>query len=189
MAIVIEPYNLQWAINFYALKEVYAESLDGIDCDIQHVGSTSVLGLYAKPILDIDIVVRDAETLKQVIAVLESIGYFHVGDLGIPQREALKRSNESVPYTNTNKQWQKHNLYVCIADCTSLQNHLQLRDYLLANADAVLQYSELKKQLAAQYPNDMNRYVEGKTAFITSILQKTGFSKAELENIIAQNKA
>lgn len=187
MAIVIEPYNLQWAVNFYALKEVYAENLNNIECDIQHVGSTSVPGLSAKPILDIDIVVRDTETSKQVIGVLESIGYIHVGDLGIPQREALKRSNEGVPYTNTNKQWQKHNLYVCIAGCTSVQNHLQLRDYLLSNYDAVIQYSELKKQLAAQYPNDMDSYVEGKTAFITSILQKTGFSKAELENITAQN--
>lgn len=187
--IIISPYQPIWKKAFEELSAVYTKQLNATAYDIQHVGSTSVPGLCAKPVLDIDIIVPDADASKQAIEALQKLGYNHVGDLGIPQREAFRRSNESVPYTDANKQWQKHNLYVCIAGCTSVQNHLQLRDYLLANPDAVTQYSELKKQLAAKYPTDIDSYVDGKTAFITAILKKVGFEDEALKGIEEQNRA
>lgn len=80
-------------------------------------------------------------------------------------------------------------LYICIADSPSLLNHLHLRNYLLANPSAVQAYSQLKRELAAKYPNDIGSYVEGKTAFITAILKQTGFNEVVLKNIEEQNRA
>lgn len=187
--IIIEPYSPSWKLTFEALKDIYAKALTGIDYDIQHVGSTSVPGLCSKPVIDIDIIVPNEAVSQQAIALLAPLGYTHVGNQGIPQREAMKRSNEYVPYTAANTIWPKHHLYICIADSPSLLNHLHLRNYLLANPSAVQAYSQLKRELAAKYPNDIDSYVEGKTAFITAILKQTGFNEVVLKNIEEQNRA
>lgn len=186
--ITVVPYNPAWKNIFEELRAVYTQQLGSIAHDIQHVGSTSVPGLWAKPVIDIDIVVPDAIACKQVIDALGTLGYYHVGDLGIPGREALKRDNDNVPHTVGNATWQQHNLYVCLAGCASLLNHLHLRDYLLTHTDAVNEYSALKRELAAKYPDDIDSYVEGKTAFITAILKRTGFDDVVLRGIAEQNR-
>jgi GrpB-like predicted nucleotidyltransferase (UPF0157 family) len=187
--IIVEPYNPNWKDTFEAIKGIYLLALKGINCDIEHVGSTAVPGLCAKPVIDIDIIVPDEATSQQAIALLAPLGYTYAGNQGIPQREVLKRSSEHVPYTPDNATWPKHHLYICIAGSHSLLNHLHLRNYLLAHPAAVAQYSALKQELAAKYPNDMDSYVEGKTAFITGILKKTGFDDAVLNGITEQNRA
>lgn len=187
--ITVEPYNPAWGITFENLKAVYTQGLHNLPHQIEHVGSTSVPGLWAKPVIDIDIIVPHLEVSKEAIILLKDMGYTHVGDLGIPGREAFKRMDDSAPYTIPRKEWPKHNLYVCLAGCTSLLNHLHLRNYLLQHPKAVEEYSHLKKQLAIQYANNIDMYVEGKTAFITAILKQSGFDENSLKSITAQNKA
>ena len=87
------------------------------------------------------------------------------------------------------KNWINHHLYVCKKDCVSLLNHLGLRDYLRENPIAKIEYAKLKKDLARKYPYDMDSYIEGKTEFITNILEKLDFDKVELEKVKEQNKA
>ena len=162
--IEVVPYNPAWPKEFSRLKKTLSEHLGDLILGIEHVGSTSVPGLAAKPIIDIDIVV-EKEKQKEVIASLEDLDYQHRGDLGIAGREAFKN-----PAGNT---FMKHHLYVCPRESTSLKEHLTLRDYLRKNQAAREEYARLKQLLAVKYTYDIERYIEGKTELIRNILKKS----------------
>lgn len=154
---------------------------------MQHVGSTSVPGLAAKPIIDIDLIISKREHLIPVVEKLQLLGYEHLGDMGIQGREAFKRQSDSVPFTDNIGNWPKHNLYVCLAGSNSLLNLIAFRDFLRSNPDQVKVYGDLKKSLALQYPYDIDRYVAGKTPFITGILSEIGFSEQAINEIAHDN--
>ena len=187
--IIVEDYNPEWKLQFEALKSCIEKSLQGLFLSIEHVGSTSVEGLAAKPIIDMDIIIEaEGETLQRVIEKLTDLGYRHRGDLGIAGRHAFKRTSDKVPYCHSTESWQNHHLYVCKKDIPSLQNHLLLRDYLRTHPEAVVEYGELKKRLAAKFPYDIDSYIEGKSPFIAEILQKQGFSIEVVKDIGEQNR-
>lgn len=96
--IEIEVYNPQWEMIFHKLKSVLCKEISELVIAIEHVGSTSVKGLGAKPILDIDIVIKDYSIFPRVIQGLEKLGYFHQGNLGIEEREAFGRKDNLVPW-------------------------------------------------------------------------------------------
>lgn len=145
---------------------------------IELVGSTSVEGLAAKPIIDIDIIYQNPQALTSIIAALSSIGYSHLGDLGIPSRDAFK-SSVTLP---------RHNLYACLTDSLALRNHLTLRDHLRENSRDRYRYSKLKRDLAARYPNDIDAYIEGKTKLITEILSQYEISENDIADITTVNR-
>jgi GrpB-like predicted nucleotidyltransferase (UPF0157 family) len=139
-------------------------------------------------VLDIDIVVEAGADLTTILQKLCTLGYSHVGDRGIPGREAFKRLDNTVPYAAGKTNWMEHHLYVCREDSTSLKNHLTLRNYLRANPSAMNEYATLKRQLAQAHAADINAYVEGKSAFIVAILIREGIAATEVDAIIQQNK-
>jgi len=187
MSIIIEEYTPDWPIAFDQLQAIYRSYLGSYVVGIEHVGSTSVEGLPAKPVLDIDLIIEDSHMLPPVITVLEGLGYRHEGDLGIPGREAFRRTSAQTPLNG--HPWPAHNLYVCLAGSLSLKNHLAFRNYLRSHPDKAKAYAELKRRLAAAHPHDIDAYVEGKTAFITGILKEMGFDAPSLDDITRQNKA
>jgi len=188
--IIVEDYNPDWKLEFEALKACIEKPLEGLFLSIEHVGSTSVEGLAAKPIIDMDIILsEEGETLEQVILKLAELGYEHRGDLGVKDRHAFKRASEAVPYCNPKRDWQEHHLYVCKKGIPSLQNHLLLRDYLRMHPESVAEYGALKKNLAAKFPHDIDSYIEGKTSLILDILQKQGFGEEVAKDIEEQNRA
>jgi GrpB-like predicted nucleotidyltransferase (UPF0157 family) len=176
--VMVEEYNPEWSKTFESLKDRILPLLIGVSTTIEHVGSTSVEGLAAKPVIDMDIVVDDKAHSKEAIARLKALGYVHVGDYGIPGREAFKRPFGTLP----------HNLYVCLKSSLSLKNHLLLRDYLRAHNDARDAYAKLKKEMAAKFPNDVDQYCEGKTDFLVVVLRKAGVTEEELAEIDAANR-
>jgi GrpB-like predicted nucleotidyltransferase (UPF0157 family) len=186
--IVVEDYSPSWALTFQTLKSVYALHLGNLIVDIQHVGSTSVEGLAAKPVIDIDIIIDTPTHLPAIIQKLKLMGYEHRGNLGITDREAFKGKTDQVPFDGSRRTWPKHHLYVCPADSISLKNHLALRDFLRSNPNKAQQYGELKKQLATEHPYNMDLYIARKTPFITAILQAAGFDDATLHHITQENK-
>src|SRR3954469_3813603 len=113
--IVIEEYSECWALEFQHLRSIYLLHLSDLIMDVQHVGSTSVVGLPAKPILDIDLIIANKDKLDAVSNKLQFLGYDHLGDLGIGGREAFKAKSDHVPYNGYSRSWLKHNLYVCLA--------------------------------------------------------------------------
>lgn len=176
-SVIVQPYNPEWANQFLELKNIIWPKIMNFAISIEHVGSTSVPGLAAKPIIDIDIIIADMSSLPQVIDGLATIGYEHRGNLGIIDREAF-RSKQSLI---------KNNLYVCPQNSVALKNHICLRDTLRANSDLRDEYSSLKKQLAVKFPESIDEYIEGKTDFILKILEKNGLNSDRLEEIRKMN--
>ncbi|TCD14688.1 GrpB family protein [Pedobacter psychrodurus] len=186
-SIIIEDYSPEWAVTFEQLKAIYQLHLNHLIIGIEHVGSTSVVGLAAKPVIDIDIIIDKKENLNAIIRKLISLGYIHRGNLGISDREAFKCQTEHTPIDGTMKIWPKHHLYVCPSDSVSLKNHLTLRDFLRSNPEKAKAYGELKKKLAFENPYDINLYIEHKTPFIVEVLKNGDFNKNEIENITQEN--
>jgi GrpB-like predicted nucleotidyltransferase (UPF0157 family) len=159
--VVVVPYDPAWPAAFALLRDRIAPVLGELAVGIEHVGSTAVPGLAAKPIIDIDVVIRHADNLPDVVARLATLGYTHLGDLGIIGREAF-RATEGLP---------RHHLYVCAAGAAALQAHLALRDALRADPELAAAYAALKRDLAELYRDDRDSYAENKSAFIASALR------------------
>ncbi len=159
--IEIVDYDPAWTEIFAEIAApVRAAFTDGPLIKIEHVGSTSVVGLPAKPIVDVDAIIPSRADLPDAITRLTTLGYAHQGDGGIPGREAF-RSPPETP---------RHSLYVCAEDSTELRRHLVFRDYLRAYPDAARRYGELKRELAARHVTDIDAYVDGKTSFVQKVL-------------------
>ena len=176
--VIVVDYDPTWPATFERLRAPIWAVVSDIALAIEHVGSTSVPGLAAKPIIDISVVVPDGSAVRIGIERLAALGYEHQGDLGIDGREAF-RAPASLP---------AHNLYVCPdGNLVGLVNQVTVRDYLRAHPDVARQYGELKKTLAARFPNDITSYVVGKTDFVLGVLRAAGLSPAELETIRRAN--
>ena len=183
-SVVVIDYNPEWPAQFERLRRQLMLAMQGIEISIEHVGSTSVSGLAAKPILDIDIVAQSRLQVADAIARLEAIGYKHRGNLGIEDRDAFW-----APVVLTQPPFAPHHLYVCLAGSLGLQNHLAVRDYLRSSPAAVETYSTLKKQLAKDFPNDIDSYIAGKTDFILKILRQANFSTESISSVESVNRS
>ncbi len=169
--IKIENYNPKWESEFCKLQAVIETAMEQLILSIEHVGSTSVKGLGAKPILDIDVVIEDYNVLPNVIKGLEKIGYFHQENWSFEGREAFGRKDILVPWDGKSTIWMEHHLYVCNKDSKELARHLAFREYLRDHPEAIIEYEQLKKDLAKN-AKDRTNYSLGKTNFITKILEK-----------------
>lgn len=188
MLLLLEPNNPQWKTNFEQLQQTLSQLLSGLPISIEHVGSTSIPGMYAKPILDIDIILHQKEFLTSVSTRLEQVGYRNKGEQGITERFAFAQTNAFTPATGSNKTWQEHHLYVCVSGSLALKNHLHFRNTLLQQTELASQYAQLKKQLATQPGMTRQHYNQRKTEFILSVLALNGFTDEELLEIKKANE-
>jgi GrpB-like predicted nucleotidyltransferase (UPF0157 family) len=168
--VIVVNYDPEWPAQFEFLKERAARALLEFGNRIEHVGSTAVPGLAAKPIIDLIVQLNDAAQLVPVIQKLEALGYKHEGNLGIPGREAF-----AVPLGEP-----RHHLYVCLPGCSQLSDQIAFRDYLRANKSARDDYAALKRQLAEKYRNDRTGYSESKTGFVADVLARLRAGTADL---------
>lgn len=129
---------------------------------IEHIGSTSVCGISAKPILDIAVSVSDKVNGEKCIAPLENLGYGYRGEYGIAGRFYFIKGT---PRT--------HHLHILAADGKEWRSHLFFRDYLRQNSEAAAEYDKLKKDLAEKHRADRDAYLAGKAEFIEKILEKS----------------
>jgi ornithine cyclodeaminase/alanine dehydrogenase-like protein (mu-crystallin family)/GrpB-like predicted nucleotidyltransferase (UPF0157 family) len=175
--ITVVEYDPGWPARFEALATQYAEAMAAAGVPvvaIEHVGSTSVPGLAAKPVIDCDIVVA-AEHVEAAIAVLAGLGFTPLGDLGIAQRWAF-REPEQLAATNT---------YVIVDGSLSLRNHRALRDRLRADPQLRDEYGRVKKAVGAR-AHTMEEYGRGKNAIVQRILAAAGLSPGERAAIDGQ---
>ncbi len=183
----IEAYNPDWKTEFEKLKHLLHSEFVDYNLDIQHVGSTSIPDLCAKPILDIDIIVENKSLIGDISARLETIGYLSRGEQGIPGRFAFRQSSSLTPVTAEDKTWQAHHLYVCFSDSLALKNHLLFRDYLLQHKALVNEYAQLKMELTKEKGITKETYTKHKTEFIISVLTSVGLDEKELLEIKKAN--
>ena len=177
--VVVQAYDPEWPRTFERIRAHVWPVVQHAAMSMEHVGSTSVPGLSAKPVIDACIVVASRRDIPHVVKALARIGYVHRGDLGVPDREAFKATTTDFP---------KHRLYASHRGSLSLRNHIGFRDYLRAHPDASLEYGRLKESLARQFPDDIDSYIAGKTEFVLNILRQLGLTSAELEAIRAINQ-
>jgi GrpB-like predicted nucleotidyltransferase (UPF0157 family) len=172
--ISVVDYDVAWPERFESLRRAYADAMAAAGVAvlaIEHVGSTSVPGLAAKPIIDCDIVVRERD-VGATSETLVRLGFAPLGELGIPQRWAFKEP-ERLAGTNT---------YVIVEGSLSLRNHLAVRDILRADAALREQYAVVKRD-AASTAADIDEYGRAKNSTVQRILAAAGLTAAELAAI------
>jgi GrpB-like predicted nucleotidyltransferase (UPF0157 family) len=157
---VVVDHDERWAQDFEAIRARLWPAVAAVAVGIEHVGSTAVPGLAAKPIIDVDVVVPDAEGVPRAVAALERLGYEHRGDQGVPGREALS-GGEGLP---------EHHLYVVVLGSRPYRDHVDLRDHLRRHPDAARRYAAEKRRLAHLLESDRNAYVDGKAWVVRELL-------------------
>lgn len=171
--IVVLDSSADWQREFIRLC-VHLTSFLEEDClAIRHVGSTSVPGLAAKPILDIDIVMKSPKDLDKLRKILEKHGYYYRGDLDVPGRFAFGYGSSS---------FMRHHLYVVQPQAESYLDHLALREGLKADPQAVIEYAKTKRAMALRHPQDIDAYIDGKSAVIRAIMDREAAKKVRILN-------
>ena len=138
---IIHEYNENWKSQFVEIKDILEKNLSKT-IGIEHVGSTAITGMLAKPIIDIDIIIESNEQFNKTKEELELLGYYHNGDQGIRGREVFKRVNGKQDNVLDKI---KHHLYVCEKDNLELKQHLLFRDYLNKHDKKKSAYNKIKK--------------------------------------------
>ncbi len=163
--ITVVPYDEKWIIEFERIKNEILSVLYNDIVSIEHIGSTSVPGLWAKPIIDMNIIVENY-MLPVVIEKLASIGYIQEGNLGVESREAFKYVDK--PYLMA------HYLYMCPKDSAEHKRQITFRDYLRSHPLDCKKYSEIKIEKSNKFPHDIDSYIKGKEPVVMEIYQKCG---------------
>jgi GrpB-like predicted nucleotidyltransferase (UPF0157 family) len=156
----LHPFTAEWRRHFEAEKALLQGAVGSYILDIQHVGSTSIPGMVAKPIVDIAIAVSDFEEARVCIQPIEGLGYEYKGENGIPRRHYFGKGDQRMFHLHLNE-----------INSLEWQNLILFRDYLCRHPEAVQEYVVLKIQLAAKYPRDRQAYLDGKAPFIERVLQ------------------
>ena len=165
-SVVVLPYDEKWKFAFEEIKNEIDAALGDRILGIEHIGSTSVKGMSAKPCIDIDVIIKDYSVFDEIVEKLGAIGYIHEGNLGIKDREAFKYTNK--PHLMT------HHLYVCPEYSKELHRHVTFRDFLRQNTEAMRKYSLVKEQAAELFPNSIDKYIEHKTPCIEELYSLCG---------------
>ena len=176
---VVVPYDPRWPEVFDALRDRADAALAGISHVTEHVGSTAVPGLDAKPIVDLDVVVPDAAGAGPAVAALAAAGGEHEGDLCIAGREAFRPPADTV----------YHHLYVVVAGRPAHRDHVDPRDFLRAHPDEAARYGELKRALAGLLETDRAAYADGKAQMIAELLREARTQPAAAGKAQAQAHA
>ena len=177
VAIDVVEYSEQWPIDFEIVAEALWSALTRVPVrTVEHVGSTAVPGLAAKPVLDIDVIVT-GEHVPDTIKALEAVGYAHRGDFGITGREAFD-APDAAPVRH---------VYVCTEGTLHLRNHLEVRRVLRERPDLRNQYAAVKLELARDPHMDSTRYVAGKSAVLQEVLSLSDLTEPEKAEIFRLN--
>src|SRR5579864_4394673 len=169
--VIVLDYNPNWPRRFQSLRKRIADALGDTASAIEHVGSTAVPDLVAKPIIDIDVLLASETMLPTAIERLTRLGYIHRGNLGVPDREAF-RAPAGDP---------RHHLYVCPPGSAEFRRHMAFRDYLRAHPEEAKVYGDLKIALAQRFREDRSAYNAAKSEFVEEL---TGLAMRYSEKLV-----
>ena len=160
MEIQVVPYDPSWPSRYRREAALLREALGDCLVEIHHIGSTSVPGLWAKPIIDILPVVTAVEEADRRRAALEALGYEYLGEFGIPGRRYLRKGGEH----------RTHQVHLFDRESRDeIRRHLAVPAYLRCHPDAARDYAQLKRRLARRFPRDIDGYCDGKDAFVKAL--------------------
>jgi len=162
--VIIQPYDPEWPHMFHQLQAFLYRNLAGVYQAIEHIGSTAVPGMAAKPIIDVDVVMRDGK-FEQIKDRLIAAGYEHRDDQGVPGRESFRMQD-----TGLLQALAPHHLYVLAADAEELRRDRGFRDYLISHPEWAEKLSAHKLELAARLGDDRDAYQAAKEPMVLEIL-------------------
>src|SRR5205823_5671 len=159
--IVVTDYDEDWPLHFEQIAQPVRRVVADLGAQVEHVGSTAVPGLAAKPIIDIDVVVGAAEDVPAAIERLRSLGYVYQGNKGIAGREAFMWPRGARP----------HHLYVVVQGSPPYLDHVEFRDYLRDHPEVASAYAALKSTLAERHGDDRLGYTDAKEELVAGVLR------------------
>ena len=155
--ITVLNYDPEWPLKYERERKAIAEILDGNGISIYHIGSTSVPGLAAKPIIDMMAVVRSLEKVDDARGKFSELGYEYLGEFGIVGRRYFRKGGDE----------RTHQIHIFQADdWNNIERHLAFRDYMRTHEKERTEYAKIKTALAQRFPYDIDGYCDGKDAFV-----------------------
>jgi len=158
MNTLVVPHDPRWKALFLDEQAILDDSLGEQAIAIEHIGSTSIPGILAKPIIDILIEVVSVDELDKLNPVMESVGYEVMGEFGIESRRYFRKTNAFGRRT--------HHVHAFSSSSPHLLRHLAFRDFLIAHPETAQRYSEIKAKLTKHGQTSMEAYISGKEPFI-----------------------
>ena len=159
--VIVVPYDSTWLFKYELELERIKKVLSSEIVSAHHIGSTSIPGMYAKPIIDIMLEVRDIKKIDDYNNEMIGLGYEPRGELGIPGRRYFSREEP--------KDVRTHHVHAYQSGDGSLDRHLAFREYMKTHPEEMKTYSELKLVLARRYPSDIDGYILGKELYVDRI--------------------
>jgi GrpB-like predicted nucleotidyltransferase (UPF0157 family) len=191
MKVIIEPYNLAWAEEFQKAKTSLETILKDVQyIAIEHVGSTSIPGLPAKPVIDIDIIIKPS-SLVATRTALVSAGYTDCGEMDVPCRHIYRQPGfgkyQPAHGERTADGSLRRNTYAMIEGSAALRNHLDVRRVLLEDAALREEYGALKYEIAGKEFEGIGAYAREKSDVLRKILRKAGWSDEDFVPVESAN--
>ncbi len=160
----VVPHDPKWQEMFTVESNQVIAALGKNVIAVHHIGSTAILRIYAKPIIDLLVEVKDIANVDEQNASMESLGYSVMGEFGIPGRRYFRKDNQEGIRT--------HHIHTFTVGSDQVNRHLAFRDYMNTHPQEAQRYSELKRRLAREYPTNIDGYMDGKDEFIREIDKK-----------------
>jgi len=181
--LIVVPYDPNWKTEFERIRDYLMEQIGDLVLEIKHVGSTSVPGLCAKPIIDIVAVIESYDVFPEIVSRLEKVGYNHVGDQGIKECEVFKRL---IP-----DDFMDYHFYVYPKNSEENRRQTIFRNALLNNKEIADEYGKLKMRLIGEVNGDRVLYTDSKTDFILRVINKAIKDSAfwaALDKLVSESK-
>jgi GrpB-like predicted nucleotidyltransferase (UPF0157 family) len=160
----VVPHDPKWGEAFEVESKSVADALGENVVAVHHIGSTAIPSIYAKSIIDLLVEVKDIIKVDGQNSAMESLGYEVMGEFGIPGRRFFRKDNQESVRT--------HHIHTFEIASAQVERHLAFRDYMLAHPEDAQKYSELKRELARKYPQNIDKYMDGKDGFIKEMDKK-----------------
>jgi len=154
----VVPHDPSWRDAFEAEAKRVAAALGENVVAVHHIGSTAIPNIFAKPVVDLLVEVRGIGGVDGRSSAMESLGYEVLGEYGISGRRYYRKDNREGIRT--------HNVHAFEAGSAEVVRHLAFRDYMIAHPSEARRYSDLKRKLAEEHPQNFDGYMDGKDGFI-----------------------
>lgn len=164
MKVTVVPHDDRWKDAFESEAARVAEALGDNVIAVHHIGSTSIASIYAKPVIDLLVEVESLEQVDGGSGRVAALGYEVMGEFGIPGRRYFRK--DSSPGVRT------HQIHIFLAGTPEAVRHIAFAEYMRAHPEEAQRYSDLKRRLGAEYPEDIEGYNLGKDSYVKEIEKK-----------------
>ena len=158
----LSDYDLNWNIEYKKEEELLKKVLGDSIKEIHHIGSTSIEGLKAKPVIDILVVIESLEEIPEIEKMLKPYDYENRGQQGVSDRYFFAKGPEDA---------RSHYIHFVEPNSNTYYNQIYFKRYLLEHPEYIKKYCDLKQELASKYSDERSKYTKGKNDFIVDVIR------------------